>query len=239
MDAHQSVSRALAFAVALGFTANAYAQETGWSDLGRVLGGELDRIEEDAYRDQLYRNYRFMNERNEFLQAQADLQSAQEAKEFAIAAARVRDFLAAVWQHLGLPEGEARAVADVYEPGRDQVAINARAHRDGTAATMDRAKAAYRDYQYQLANQLIVAAVQTIPPGVAEANAAIAALDEKYSAEDALYLVRRPLLSAEVAKIKQSMPADQWARATAEAYERIALIPVEEAQRLVTELENP
>jgi transcription initiation factor TFIIIB Brf1 subunit/transcription initiation factor TFIIB len=74
--------------------------------------------------------------------------------------------LEAMWSALGLPQSEARNMAAAFRLAPEQLAINDRALRDGSQATTAAAITAYKNYQYLLANQLLIAAfrVHTAEP---------------------------------------------------------------------------
>jgi hypothetical protein len=199
----------------------------GWGQLGEMMAGGLRRDEQRAYEEQLRRNYETMAdiERIRAAESERDLLRVQD---------ETRQVLAGLWVQAGIPASEAASVAAAFTLNEQQAAFNARALREGPKATLDAALRAYNDYQYLMANQLMVAALRAVPPedpATASANKALAELDAAYTKNDASYLVRRPVLSARVAAIKASRPPGEWVGATLIAYNEIAALPIEEVQR--------
>ena len=123
--------------------------QSGWSRLGEALGS-TQQSRQDAYNrgamqglEQAYliESVRAARRENDHIEAEAALQDA----------------LVSDWQKAGLSEQEAIAVAKVYRLTNEQDAIIIRARKEGAKATFEQAAAAYRAFNYQLANELVIA----------------------------------------------------------------------------------
>lgn len=68
----------------------------------------------------------------------------------------IRSALAKTWVKAGFAEGEAAAMASAYQYQPVEQAIVARAKRDGSKATIEAIRAAYANYNYLLADQLLI-----------------------------------------------------------------------------------
>lgn len=87
-----------------------------------------------------------------------------------------RERITKFWLLIGLPEKEATGVSSEFRLQSQQIPINERAQRDGFEKTIIRALKAYSDYDYLLANQLLVAADRisgTTPEQLSAAQKAI------------------------------------------------------------------
>jgi membrane protease subunit (stomatin/prohibitin family) len=126
----------------------AFAQ-SGWSRAGAALGGAA-QSSQDAYD-------RGVSQAAE--QAYL-LESARGAK---LEADRLeaenywKQILTTDWKQFGLASDESTTVAAVYQLTNDQQAIIVRAQHQGLKATVMDAITAYKNYNYQLADQLMVA----------------------------------------------------------------------------------
>ncbi|MGE7136006.1 hypothetical protein ACQKIE_00035 [Luteibacter sp. NPDC031894] len=69
-----------------------------------------------------------------------------------------QDTLSKIWVASGLDGSEATHLAASYRISAEQAPILDRARRDGVETTIQAAHKAYQEYNYQLANQLMVAA---------------------------------------------------------------------------------
>lgn len=127
-------------------TAPVWAQSRAYQD-GQALGETLTRRAQGGY--------------DQAMQVEASRQGALRARQDAdLSDLNLKAFsrLHSIWLQLGLPDDEARSVAATFQWDAQMNAIRQRAARDGYAATMDAGLKAYRDYQYPLANQLLLAA---------------------------------------------------------------------------------
>lgn len=61
---------------------------------------------------------------------------------------------------MGSRPGEAASLASAYRLTAEQFPMNERAKREGEKSTIDAAIRAYREYNYLLANQLMIAATR-------------------------------------------------------------------------------
>lgn len=98
---------------------------------------------------------RAIDDRRRAEQAQADAEARAMA---------VKRVIASEWHGLGLDENEAWAAANVYEWTPAQDAINERIKREGWESGLRQAQAAYKAFNYQLADQLIIATKLALPP---------------------------------------------------------------------------
>ena len=73
--------------------------------------------------------------------------------------AYTQDALVKTWQRAGFSDKEAYAIAGAYRYDPSEEAIIERARRDGSAATFAAVANAYKNYNYLLANQLLIGAL--------------------------------------------------------------------------------
>lgn len=136
---------------AVSLAAPSFAQQSsayrGAESLGRAL---LER-DQSAYEDQ-YR--RTVETEAAFWEA---VRARQEADALQLEL-QMMESLRRWWIQLGLPEEEAAAVSRSFQWNGDLDAMLVRARREGAAPTIAAAVAAYKDYRYLQANQLLVAA---------------------------------------------------------------------------------
>lgn len=130
--------------------------------LGEILFGGKRRSQA-AYEDEKRRimEPRLAQQRAAADQAEAELAAVEE---------ETRGNLEDIWQALGLDAEESKAVASAYKLDESQAAINARAKREGWESARDAAIRAYKDYNYQLANQLLVASFRAHVASQAESQ---------------------------------------------------------------------
>ncbi len=136
--------------VVLAVSPSASAQEV-YRRAGATLGEAIFGRSQERYDREYERR----------IQLESALQGAILARQQADAAELHRKAvhtLHSIWAQLGLPDDEARSVASSFEWDAQMDAIRQRAARDGYKATMDAGIRAYREYQYPLANQLVLAA---------------------------------------------------------------------------------
>jgi len=141
--------KALSLGFALVFVAgaaSAQADNDGWRRAGSALGASS----EEAYR-------RGAEQAALLAAARAKVDSAAAAERLAVQEQRWRKSLQKTWTSYGLPAEEAAAVAAAFEIRPEQVAINARVRREGWKVGANDGIAAYKAYNYLLANQLFVA----------------------------------------------------------------------------------
>lgn len=132
-------------------SSGAHAQASdGWRALGEMLGGRKAQ-DQRAYQEGYREGVELEAAKWEAIRARQQADDAELQLSIILA-------LEKAWRSFGLGAEEARAVALTFEFTTDQVALNARALRDGSTATREAAIAAYRDYRYLLANQLLLAA---------------------------------------------------------------------------------
>jgi hypothetical protein len=136
--------------VALVAAPTASAQES-YRRAGSALGEAIFGSSQDAYDREYERRILLEGARQDAIRArqQADAAELQ---------VKAIQRLQSIWSQLGLPDDEARSVASSFVWDAQMEAIRQRAARDGYQATMDAGIKAYRDYQYPLANQLVLAA---------------------------------------------------------------------------------
>jgi hypothetical protein len=106
---------------------------------GERQRAELERAQADA----------------ELARATADLARTEEENRRADERFQVK--LAGHWEHMGLAPDEARSVAAAWRWTEQQDAITGSVRRNGLEAAARDIGAAYRSYNYLLANQLLVA----------------------------------------------------------------------------------
>lgn len=137
----------------------AMAQDySGFSDAAAALMGRKERADE-VYRDRLFEN----------LATYAAMERARSARDEAVVAeiqAGAQIQLKQYWMEIGLSEEQASTTAASYEFKAEQLAHNMRAMQDGVGPTVRAAVAAYRERNYQLANQLLLAATRKDVPQV-------------------------------------------------------------------------
>lgn len=136
--------------VALAAASPAGAQES-YRRAGAALGDAIFGSSQDAYDREYERRILLEGARQDAIRArqQADAAELQ---------VKAIQRLQSIWSQLGLPDDEARSVASSFVWDAQMEAIRQRAARDGYQATMDAGIRAYQDYQYPLANQLVLAA---------------------------------------------------------------------------------
>ncbi|MBX3713262.1 MAG: hypothetical protein KF800_14980 [Lysobacter sp.] len=89
-----------------------------------------------------------------------------------------RERLKTFWMSTGLTEQEAISVASEFRIEEKQISINIRAQRDGIEKTLVRALRAYENYDYLLANQMLIGAERiagTTPEQLSAAQKAVEA----------------------------------------------------------------
>lgn len=140
------------FAACVAIVAPLAANAQGYSGfraLGEMLGGRKARDEavyQEAYGKQM-----------ELQTAKYEAEAAYYRRLNQEADMRTRADLGKIWVQFGLSESEAASVASTYVFEESQPAINERAAREGWEPTVAAAVRAYKEYQYPLANQLLVA----------------------------------------------------------------------------------
>lgn len=136
--------------LALAASPAASAQD-GYKRAGAALGQAIFGSGQEAYDREYERRILLEGARQDAIRArqQADAAELQ---------VKAIQRLQSIWAQLGLPDDEAQSVASSFVWDAQMEAIRQRAARDGYQATMDAGIRAYRDYQYPLANQLVLAA---------------------------------------------------------------------------------
>lgn len=135
-----------AYMIAMPVCAQDNSAMRAGQQIGRALFGAPPN--DDAY-------YRGMADGA--LTRQAMEAAARERSEEADAA--TREALARTWRRAGLSENEAYAVAAAYRYDPAEEAIIERAKREGSALTYTAVANAYKNYNYLLANQLLIGAL--------------------------------------------------------------------------------
>ena len=148
----------------------------GFREAGKALfGGNQD----EAYRQGIERALRREIAGQQLIAAQQD---AEISKIETTARARIAKF----WVFTGLSGEEAASVSSEFRLQSRQISINARAQRDGIEKTLVRALRAYSDYDYLLANQLLIAAERisgTTPEQLSSAQKAVEVEKERIGIE--------------------------------------------------------
>lgn len=142
-----TVVAALAVAPASAMQQDGEAMRRLGESIGRLAVG---RSNGDAYNDQMMRNL-------ERQKLQAEEYSRQWDE-------RARVTLSAAWEQLGLPKEEARQLASAFVFDSTVAPIMARVKRDGAQGAVTEAVAAYRRYDYKLANTLLLCALYSVEP---------------------------------------------------------------------------
>ena len=143
-------NRALFPALFACFASIASAQSNdGWRKLGEALGGGAS---DARHRGQM----RALRDQAQIL----ELRSLQYEEQRRGAEKYWRSRLQAVWLGYGLPAYEAQTLANSYALDFDkQMAVGARVKREGWQQGAQSAVEAYKAYNLQLANELLVAAM--------------------------------------------------------------------------------
>lgn len=132
------------------FPLSASAQSAAY-EAGRRLGESLARGSDEAYQRGLERQLDTeiarLNARNAYLEEQ--IRGIQEGW---------KPILEKTWIGLGVPQDEAKSIASTFKLEDAQIAINERVNNQGWRSGIDAAIQAYRRFDYQLGNQLLVAA---------------------------------------------------------------------------------
>jgi hypothetical protein len=145
------LSTAIALVISAVAASSANAQQSGWSRLGSSLGG-MRQSQSDAYQQGI----------NQGAEQAYMLESARAAhleNERFEAEQNWKSKLASLWQGSGLPPSEAASVAASFQLTNDLTPILERVKRQGMQQTVTDIWAAYHNYNYQLANELMVAAM--------------------------------------------------------------------------------
>lgn len=134
--------------VMLFFSASPLLAQDGWSHAGAAIGG-AHHSRQDAYNRGVIQGAQtaYLIESAKSARMQADILESQQ---------KWRSLLASAWLAGGLDSDEAGAVASVYRVTNEQGAINIRVQHRGADGAVQDAWNAYRSYNYQLANQLLV-----------------------------------------------------------------------------------
>ncbi|MEX0976914.1 MAG: hypothetical protein WDZ50_07450 [Woeseia sp.] len=119
------------------------AQQSGWAQLGEMLGGGVDR--ESAYLE----GFREGLEREEVLQE-------SQARRHIV---WVRSKLAEMWQTAGFTRADATALATAYESTGSESAVISGIRRKGSNNAIADTGEALDSHNYLLANQLLLAYV--------------------------------------------------------------------------------
>lgn len=135
----------------------AFSQETSGQRAGRSFGELFNAAKQarsneagPAYYDQLQRNYELMAAKAEAEEAAASLERSRNERE-------LREQLVRYWLQLGLGQQEAVAVAQTFVMDETFKPVLARVERIGAQQAIEDAVAAYRRYDYKLANTLLIA----------------------------------------------------------------------------------
>lgn len=136
--------------------------ESGWKKLGSVLGGGADR--EGAYMDG-------MRQQAETEALIAETRTLRLEAEGKAVNQRIQSQLILRWQQVGLAPDQATAIASTYEFNSVQAAIIADLRVRGADSAINPIRKALDDYNYLLANQLLIAfVIITREEQTAEAN---------------------------------------------------------------------
>lgn len=142
----------LIMAIALLASPEAISQNRndGWGQLGEAIFGSKQR-EKEAYE----RGVRQALAREQLM---ADAIQARQDAEIVRIENAARERLTKFWAASGLSEQEASSIASEFRIEIKQISISARAQREGIEKTLVKAFRAYENYDYLLANQLLIAA---------------------------------------------------------------------------------
>lgn len=124
--------------------------KSGWEKLGSALGGGVDR--EGAYLDGM----RQQAETEALIAETRKLQLEAEGK---ARNQRIQSQLVLHWQQVGLAPDQAEAIASTYEFSSVQTAIIADIRVRGADSAINPIRKALDEYNYVLANQLLIAFV--------------------------------------------------------------------------------
>jgi hypothetical protein len=164
--------RLLMFVAALTIPAFGFAQNNndGWNQLGAALAGSKER-ERNAYNEGARQAVERENAISNAMQARAQAEIIRMENS-------ARERLKTFWMSTGLTEQEAISVASEFRIEEKQISINIRAQRDGIEKTLVRALRAYENYDYLLANQMLIGAERiagTTPDQLSAAQKAVEA----------------------------------------------------------------
>ena len=129
----------------------------GAARLGEVLGGAR-QSRDAAFSRGMMEGIARRQAEEAARAAQADAGIAEENAKLHALEARWQTTLIEDWKMLGLDALEAESIGKSYNMDESQIAITQRVKRDGWDGAIRDAVAAYKAYNYQLANQLLVAA---------------------------------------------------------------------------------
>ncbi|MGA0588839.1 hypothetical protein ACO2Q2_17200 [Dyella sp. KRB-257] len=131
-------------------SAASHAQSNGWSRLGAALGGQGKMDAQEAYRRAYMQGLetRALTEELKNDRLQNDLAERQ---------ADLQEEVYKTWLSAGLSNQEALALANAYRLQPTLSAIIIRARREGAKSTFEHAVQAYQNYNYQLADELVIA----------------------------------------------------------------------------------
>jgi hypothetical protein len=90
---------------------------------------------------------------------QAEIESLEAERELRVEIARARSWLAEMWVAQGLPANSARAIAEAYVPNGSAEAILMNVRARGWKSAGPGIRNALDNYNYLLANQLLLAGV--------------------------------------------------------------------------------
>lgn len=139
------------FGLLIAFNSCARAQErqNGWAKLGQAVGGSQT---DEAFQRGMMRGLRLQNALNEAREAEREAQRLRVQENW-------RRSLEGLWSK-GLPAAEAASVAATYQFNYEkQLAVGERIQREGWQTGVDAAWKAYHDYDYQRANEILVATI--------------------------------------------------------------------------------
>lgn len=129
---------------------SAACQDNSGARLGSSIGHMLfDRNDDRAYYEGLAQGALVRQQMESAAAANAEADRIEKDNV-------IRSALAKAWVKAGFAEGEAAAIASAYQYQPVEQAIVARAKRDGSKATIEAIRAAYANYNYLLADQLLI-----------------------------------------------------------------------------------
>jgi len=120
----------------------------GWSKFGEVLGGGTRRS--DAYEEGRRQQAEYSATIEEARQHQLEAESRDTNE-------RIRANLRQSWERAGLTAAQASSIASTYKWTESQTAIIDGVRSRGAATAIEPMRTALRDYNYPLANQLMIA----------------------------------------------------------------------------------
>ena len=132
-------------------------QNNGAARFGAILGGAQQNRDAAFYRGMQEGIARRQAE-EAARTAQNDARAAEQETKLHALEERWQGVLADDWKTFGLGAPEAESIAKGYKMDESQIAITERVKRDGWKGAIKDAVTAYKAYNYQLANQLLVAA---------------------------------------------------------------------------------